>query len=111
MKIQELYKVSDPQIVYKKFLHYYPPESHIEVSNRKGSKYMVFNPHTQKYVHFGSIYYSDFTRHKDKDRRNRYLKRASKIKGNWKDDIYSANILSIILTWDGFDYLVENRII
>ena len=32
--------------------------------------------------------------------RIRYLKRALSIKGNWKDNIYSPNYLSLLLLWD-----------
>ena len=53
MKYQELVKISDPAIVYRKFINLYPPESHIKISNRAGKKYAIFNPHTQKYFHFG----------------------------------------------------------
>ena len=82
MKYQYLVKVSDPEIVYRQFINLYPPESHIKVSNRSDKKFKIFNPHTQKYFHFGSACYSDFTKHKDLERRERYLARASKIKGN-----------------------------
>ena len=41
----------------------------------------------------------DWTFHKDNDRRNRYLARATKIKGNWRDNKYSPNNLSINLLW------------
>jgi hypothetical protein len=43
--------------------------------------------------------YEDFTKHKDENRRRNYLKRASNIKGNWKDNPYSKNNLAIHLLW------------
>ncbi len=49
--------------------------------------------------------YADYTKHKDKKRRLNYLKRASNIKGNWSQNPFSPNMLSIILLWDGYDYL------
>ena len=43
--------------------------------------------------------YEDYTKHKDDDRRQRYLARATKIKGDWKEDKYSPNNLSIHILW------------
>jgi hypothetical protein len=67
-------------------------------STRKNKKFMVLNPEN-KYVHFGDNRYEDFTQHKDKDRQQKYLNRSSKIKGNWKDNKYSPNNLSINILW------------
>ena len=111
MKYQDLVKVSDPEVVYRQFINLYPPESHIKVSTRKNKKYMIYNHHTQKYFHFGSACYSDFTKHKDLERRERYLARASKIKGNWKYNIYSANFASIVLLWNGFNFLKDKGLL
>jgi hypothetical protein len=52
-----------------------------------------------KFIHFGSILFSDYTKHLDKERQKNYLARATKIKGNWKDDKYSPNNLSLYGTW------------
>jgi hypothetical protein len=60
---------------------------------------MVLNPNTNKWVHFGAIPFTDYTKHKDKTRRQRYLNRANNIKGNWVNDKYSPNNLSIHLLW------------
>jgi hypothetical protein len=43
--------------------------------------------------------YEDYTKHKDPVRRQAYLKRATKIKGDWKDNKYSPNNLSINILW------------
>ena len=48
-------------------------------SNRKGKKWMVIHKDGSK-VHFGAYGMSDYTIHKDKERRDRYRKRHSKIK-------------------------------
>jgi hypothetical protein len=45
----------------------------------------------------------DFEKHQDPQRRERYLKRALNIKGKWKSNIYSPNLLSITLLWNGGD--------
>ena len=70
------------------------------VSTRADKKYMVLDPTTNKYVHFGQMGYQDFTKQQnDEERRKRYLARATKIKGNWKDNKYSANNLAIHILW------------
>ena len=71
---------------------------------------MVFDEDGKK-IHFGSLLYQDYTKHKDKKRRESSLKRASKIKGNWKQNPFSPNMLSIVLLWQGWDYLKKEGII
>ena len=73
-------------------------------STRKNKKYMILND-DNKYIHFGDSRYVDFTKHNDFGRRKRYLDRATKIKGNWKKDKYSPNLLSQNLLWDKDNYL------
>jgi len=70
----------------------------IKPSTRKYKKYMVLKP-DGKWSHFGDNRYEDYTQHRDTKRRSLYLKRATNIKGNWKDDKYSPNNLSINLLW------------
>ena len=41
----------------------------------------------------------DVTKHRDEQRRENYLARAMKIKGNWAKDKYSPNSLAINLLW------------
>ena len=41
----------------------------------------------------------DYLYHQNEKRRTNYLKRSSNIKGNWKDDPYSPNNLSINILW------------
>jgi hypothetical protein len=52
-----------------------------------------------KWVHFGDTNYEDYTYHQNETRRQNYLNRANNIKGNWANDPYSANNLSINLLW------------
>jgi hypothetical protein len=68
---------------------------------------MIFDPYNNKFIHFGQIWYLDFTKYVQiynletaNQHRTRYLKRALKIKGNWKDNPYSPNYLSMLLLWD-----------
>ena len=51
----------------------------LDYSTRKNNKYMVTLPEGKK-VHFGSPKYPDYLFHKDQERRDRYLSRATKIK-------------------------------
>jgi hypothetical protein len=68
-------------------------------STRKNKKLMIINPYN-KYVHFGDKRYKDFTQdNKNKDRQQNYLKRSSNIKGNWKNNKYSPNNLSMNILW------------
>ncbi len=66
-------------------------------SNRKGKKKMVLvrKGGRTKLVHFGHASYEDYTQHKDKKRRENYLRRSAGIKGKGgrltKDDPFSPN--------------------
>lgn len=101
--------LSNPNIVQRK-INKYIGKTPVYESTRKGKKYMLQDPQG-KWVHFGSTDYEDFTFHKNKERQQSYLARASKIKGNWKDNMYSPNMLSIVALWDGYDYLRDNKLI
>jgi hypothetical protein len=99
-KKQELDKYSDINRVMMNAKRYFKNEDFtIAISTRKTKKFMVLNPHTNKWVHFGQMGMQDFTRHQDDERRLRYIKRASKLPGNWKDDKYSPNNLSMWILW------------
>jgi len=102
--MEKICDVSDPELVLKQLKKYYGDEVDLYLSTSKNKKYMVFDEDGKK-VHFGSIIHEDHTKHKDKKRRLNYLKRASNIKGNWRQNPFSPNMLSIILLWDGYDYL------
>ena len=106
--MEKICKVSNPKMVLKQLEKYYGDEVDLYLSTSKNKKYMVFNEDGKK-VHFGSILYQDYTKHKDKKRRLNYLKRASNIKGNWRQNPFSPNMLSIILLWDGYDYLKQMK--
>jgi hypothetical protein len=68
---------------------------------------MIYNPITEKFVHFGAMGYLDYTKYIQlydikiaNEHRRRYLKRALKIRGNWQNNPYSPNYLSILLLWN-----------
>ena len=74
----------------------------LDYSTRKNNKYMVTLPEGKK-MHFGSPKYPDFLFHKDEERRDRYLSRATKIKnrqGELTHEIKeSPNFWSSKLLW------------
>jgi len=68
-------------------------------STRPSKKYMVFDRVTGRRVHFGQMFYDDYTKHRDEDRRHNYLVRSGNIRGNWRTNPFSANFLSRCLLW------------
>ena len=74
----------------------------LDYSTRKNNKYMATLPSGKK-VHFGSSKYPDYLTHKDKDRRDKYLARATKIKNKQGELTHtnpeSANYWSTKLLW------------
>lgn len=89
---------SNPTEVYRRARKYLGKTVKIGLSTKKDKKYMVITP-DGKIVHFGQMGYEDFTKHKNKTRRKNYLTRATRIKGDWKENKYSANNLAIRLLW------------
>lgn len=90
----ELY--SNPKTVLLRAKKMYGPDVEIDYSTRKDKKYMILNPNTNKWVHFGLMGYEDYTKHKDKLRRELFLIRNAK----WsKSDEYSPSYLSYHLLW------------
>ena len=99
-RFNQLLTVSNPILVKKNLKKYFPTDTpKLFISNKKNKKYMILNPNTNKFVHFGSLSYEDYTKHQDKQRQKNYIIRASHIKGNWRSDKYSANNLSMYLLW------------
>lgn len=87
---------SDPVIVYKKARSIFGPNVCLKPSTRKNKKYMLLNPETDKWVHFGYYGMQDYTRHKNKDRRDRFKTRNKR----WADSYpYSPSFLSYWLLW------------
>ena len=90
----ELY--SNPKQVLKMAKKIYGNDVEIDYSTRKDKKYMIKNPDTNKWVHFGQMNYEDYTKHKDKVRRNKFRKRNSK----WADaDEYSPAFMAYYILW------------
>lgn len=99
-KYEQLIKISNPDKVVKNAIKYFnDPNIKIYLSTMKDHKYYIFDDNLKK-VHFGSMAFSDFTKHNNLQRRQAYLNRSAGIRGDWKDNKYSRNNLSRILLWD-----------
>lgn len=77
---------------------------YLQKSSRPEKKYMVTifnsNKKTSKTVHFGASGYSDYTKHKDKERMKRYTIRH-KSRENWtKSGINTAGFWSKWILWN-----------
>ena len=71
----------------------------IKVSNKPTKKFMVFDPNLNKYIYFGQIGFQDFTKHNDLKRQKSYLQRTANMRGDWKNNPYSANNLAREILW------------
>ena len=64
--MKKICEVSNPEIVLKQLKKYYGDDVDLYLSSSKYKKYMVFDEQGKK-VHFGSILYQDYTKHKNKN--------------------------------------------
>ena len=88
-------EVSNPEIVLKQLKKYYGNHVDLYLSTSKNKKYMVFDEDSKK-VHFGSMLYQDYTKHKDNKRRENFRNRNKR----WADaDKYTPAHLSFYLLW------------
>jgi len=93
-----MHQFTNPTIVRKQFnkFGYKSDGSELKESTRKGKKWMVLDPNTKKWVHFGALGYEDYTVHKDENRRKKYWSRMQRFKTAYK---YSPGYLSLVLLW------------
>ena len=99
MSKNDLALYSNYEIVKKNARKFGYDATTILPSTRKDKKWMILDPSTKKYVHFGAYGMQDFTIHKDPKRRQNYLKRSEGIAGDWKINKYSPNRLARDLLW------------
>ena len=97
-KNNKIWEWSNPIQVRKMADNYLGKDIPIYLSSKPEKKYMVQDPNG-KWIHFGQIKFEDFTKHKDMKRRQNYLTRTAGMKGDWKDNPYSANNLSRNILW------------
>jgi hypothetical protein len=95
----KIWKVSNPIISQKNAYKYLGDDAILYLSNRKDKKYAIWDENENMMIHFGDLNYKDFTRHRDPIRRQLYLNRSCNIKGNWRNNKYSKNNLSINILW------------
>ena len=96
---KRLTKYSNPRQAQKMAYKYLGKTAKLYPANNPKKKYSVFDPRGKKWVSFGLLGYEDFTKHKDLKRRKNYLTRSSRIKGDWKENKYSPNNLSMHVLW------------
>ena len=76
----------------------------LKKSSKSDKKYMVIinlsKSNSKKTIHFGAKDYSDYTKHKDSERKQRYITRHKKTE-NWnKSGIESAGFWSRWILWN-----------
>lgn len=100
-KSDDLYKYSNPIQAQKNATKYLGKDIILYKSKKPNKKYMVYDDFHDKWVHFGSMKppYQDYLKHQNLQRQKNYLARSSNIKGNWKNNKYSSNNLSINILW------------
>lgn len=91
-------KYTNPKKVYKNFVKfgYKKDGSELKQSTRKGKKWMIYDPFLKKWVHFGAMFYEDYTVHNDKHRRDKFWSRMGRFSNAYK---YSPGYLSLVLLW------------
>jgi len=97
----KLSSVSDIYVVRKKAQEllgdkYDGEEVPLDISTRKGKKYMIQVPNGRKKIHFGDLSSADFTKHKDEKRLRDFQKRNVK----WKNyPTFTPAWMSYHLLW------------
>ena len=94
-----LLKYSSPRVAQSRAYKYLGKTAKLYPSKNSQKKYSVFDKKKNRWVNFGQMGYSDYTRHRDKNRRRNYLTRARNIKGDWRKNHYSPNNLAIHILW------------
>lgn len=96
---RQLQRWSDPATARRRAKALFPGST-LRPSTRRAKKYMLLPPgRTTGWVHFGEMGYTDFTRHRDLERRRLYLARSARVRGNWRRNKYSANNLARRILW------------
>jgi len=93
-----LRRFSNPEEAQRKAKLYLGANTVLYKSQRKTKKYSVLDRSGKK-VDFGQMGYEDFTITKSLKKRENYLKRSEKIKGNWKRRQFSPNNLARNILW------------
>ena len=95
----KLYLYSTPRIAQHMAYKYLGKTAKLYPASNPVKKYKIYDPKNNKWVNFGQIGYEDYTKHHDKKRRKNYLTRTKNMRGDWKNNKYSANNLSRNILW------------
>jgi hypothetical protein len=96
---KRLKKYSNPRQAQHMAYKYLGKTAKLYPASNPHKKYKIYDTKNDKWINFGQIGYEDFTKHKDKTRRKNYLTRTKSMRGNWKNNPYSANNLSRNILW------------
>jgi hypothetical protein len=96
---KKLLRYSNPRIAQHMAYKYLGKTAKLYPASNPQKKYRIYDKKNNKWINFGQIGYEDFTKHKDKTRRKNYLTRTKFMRGNWKNNPYSANNLSRNILW------------
>jgi hypothetical protein len=96
---KKIYQYSSPVVAQRMAYKYLGKTAKLYPANNPQKKYMIFDKKNNRWVHFGQMGYEDFTRHKDVNRRRNYLTRTKYMRGDWRNNRYSANNLSRNILW------------
>jgi hypothetical protein len=96
---RQIYLYSSPRTAQSMAYKYLGRTAKLYPARNPEKKYTIFDKKNNKWVNFGQIGYEDYTKHKDKGRRKNYLTRTKYMRGNWKNNKYSANNLSRNILW------------
>lgn len=96
---KKLLRYSNPRQAQHMAYKYLGKTAKIYPAGNPQKKYKIYDKKHNKWINFGQIGYEDFTKHRDKTRRKNYLTRTKFMRGNWKNNPYSANNLSRNILW------------
>jgi len=96
---KKLYLYSNPKIAQKMAYRYLGKTAKLYPAHNRLKKYSICDKKNNKWVNFGQIGYEDYTKHHDKNRRKNYLTRTKYMRGQWRNNKYSANNLSRNVLW------------
>ena len=96
---KNLTRYSNPRIAQHMAYKYLGKTAKLYPAKNPVKKYSIFDPIHKKWINFGQLGYEDYTKHHDKKSRKNYLTRTKSMRGNWKNNKYSANNLSREILW------------
>ena len=94
----KIWLYSNPKEAQRKAFEVLGKSAILYRSNAKNKKYSIIDLEG-RIINFGQMEYEDFTKHKDQERRKKYLARSGNLRGNWKENKYSPNNLARNILW------------